>query len=102
MSYKEVETQREYRELLTAVLEETQLLINDLQSVVLYKVIFKEVSDINELIAKKKKLSEEQIYKRYTIGSIAVKNFDSENDLYSLKLQDIFGGLFEYYDLPKS
>ncbi|QNK64751.1 hypothetical protein H7F33_09845 [Pedobacter sp. PAMC26386] len=101
MGYQEVKTQKEYRELLYSVLKETQILINNFPDAAIYKIIQEEVSDILNIIENRGKLSEDEIYERYTIGKIAEKSFDSEKDHYKLKLQDVFAALFEYENLPR-
>lgn len=102
MTYKEVETQKEYRLLLDDIMKESKELVRKFPEVIMYKSILDQVLDIYEVIKKNKKLSEDQIYSRYTLGNMAVKNFDTEHELYGRKLEDIFGGLFEYFDMPSS
>jgi hypothetical protein len=44
-------------------------------------------------------LIRKQITERYTLGAIAVKNFDESDEIYQ-RLCDIFGGAIVYHELP--
>ena len=41
----------------------------------------------------------EQINERYTLGAIAVKNYDEDDEMYQ-RLCDIYGGAILYSELP--
>lgn len=97
--YIEVETKKEYRSLLKNTLEETNDYITKFPEIVLYDSISSQISDIINTINESIVLNQEEIYEKYSLGAIAVKNFDANNEIYSRKLQDIFGGLFEYWDM---
>lgn len=40
-----------------------------------------------------------ELYRKYSLGLIAVKNFDEATDEYAQKLIDSYGGAFDYYDM---
>lgn len=66
----------------------------------MYLSILNQLIAINRQIANSIRLTDDQINEKYSLGAIAVKNFDSEKELYGRKLEDAFGALFEYWDLP--
>lgn len=102
MDYKEVATKREYRGLLNSLAYETRELMNKFPEIAIYNSIYDQIINILEEINSGEALSEHDIYQRYSIGAIATKNFDCEEDIYGRKLQDAFGALFEYWNLPES
>ncbi|MBL4746853.1 MAG: hypothetical protein JKY08_10850 [Flavobacteriaceae bacterium] len=101
MNYIEVKTKKEYIILLNELLKETKDLTNRFPSLSIYLSIENQIIDIIDIIEKKQRLSDNDIYKRYTLGAIAVKNFDSKKEIYGRKLEDIFGALFEYWNMPE-
>jgi len=69
----------------------------------MYQEIYNQLLDINELVVvQERKISDDEIYSRYTLGAIATKNFDLEHEIYAQKLSDIFGGSFDYYQMPEA
>ncbi|ANF52011.1 hypothetical protein A0O34_16485 [Chryseobacterium glaciei] len=102
MNYKEVNTKKEYNNLLSELSIESKNLADKYPEISIYKSIYNQIIDIESMISNNIKLSENDIYKKYSIGAIAVKNFDCENDIFGRKLQDLFGALFEYWDMPQS
>lgn len=101
MNYKEVNTKKEYNNLLSELSIESKSLADKYPEISIYKSIYNQIIDIESMISNNIKLSENDIYKKYSIGAIAVKNFDCENDIFGRKLQDLFGALFEYWDMPE-
>ena len=53
------------------------------------------------MLEKNKIFSRFELYRRYSLGNIAVKNFDEESDEYSQKLIDSYGGAFDYYKMQE-
>ncbi len=101
--YKEVQTKKEYRELMEEILIETHGFVVKFPQITMYKSIFDQLYDIkNTIIIQQKELDEDEIDERYNLGGIVSKNFDSENELYARKLEDIFGAASEYYTLPEN
>jgi hypothetical protein len=95
-------TQAHYKEILDAVTTETELLKEKFPDLMMYKSILEQLLDIKKIIVDENKvLSEDDIYDRYSLGAIAVKNFSLESDEYAQKLSDAFGGIFDYYEMPK-
>ncbi|TWP28384.1 hypothetical protein ETU08_09065 [Apibacter muscae] len=100
MNYKEVNTKKEYNLLILKVKKETEKLFYKYPEITIYKIILDQLIDIISSLKSNKKFTDNEIYKRYNLGAIAVKNFDCDEDLYGRELQDIFGGLFDYHQMP--
>lgn len=67
----------------------------------IYSNIYNQLKDIHkEIIEEKKMFTKTKVFDRYTLGTIAVKNFDSENDPYAIKLMYIFGLSYKFSQLP--
>lgn len=101
MEYQEVKTKKEYLNLLDKVREESRILAERNPSMKIYESIFNQLSDVKRLLDSNHIFSESEIYTRYSFGAIAVKNFDCDNELYGRELQDLFGGLFDFAQMPK-
>lgn len=102
MNYKEVNTKKEYKDLLNELGRESKILADKYPEISIYKSIYNQIADIQSMIHHNIKLSENELYNKYSIGTIAVKNFDCEEDIFGRKLQDVSGALFEYWDMPES
>lgn len=95
-------TKNYYRKIISLATKETQILKEMSPVVVIYSSIYDQLLDIYENIIKNNIVfTEDELYSRYTIGAIAVKNFDLENDEYAQKLSDSFGGTFDYFQMPE-
>lgn len=93
-------TKTNYRNILADVLQKTKTYCEEFPSITMYQEIYNQLLDIKALIVvQQKKLSEDKIYHRYTLGAIASKNFDLEHEIYAQKLSDVFGGAFDYYQM---
>ena len=91
-----------YKLILEEVIKETEIYLNKSPEISLYRMILNQLKDIELNIVKKNNVfSEDELYNRYSLGAIAVKNFDLETDEYGQKLSDIFGGTFDYYLMPE-
>lgn len=65
----------------------------------LSRIILDQLLDIKENVVELGVLTEfDEINERYTLGGIAVKNFD-EDDLLGQRLSDVFGGALEYEEM---
>ncbi|QNK61049.1 hypothetical protein H7F33_10675 [Pedobacter sp. PAMC26386] len=96
-------TRTNYRNILSDVLQQTKTYCEEFPLITMYQEIYNQLLDINELIViHEKKLSDDEIYDRYTLGVIAAKNFDLEHEIYAQKLSDIFGGSFDYHEMPEA
>ncbi|MFY7845874.1 immunity protein Tsi6 family protein [Chryseobacterium gambrini] len=92
------ETKKSYRDTLNLAIQKTEELIKLSPEIPMYHSIYNQLLDINEKIIKNTTVfSENELYKRYSLGHLAVKNFDYENDEYAKLLIDIFGGAFDYH-----
>ncbi|MDI1257331.1 MAG: immunity protein Tsi6 family protein [Flavobacterium sp.] len=95
-------TKKKYRETLEMALAETLFLTQRTPSMTMYKVIYDQLVDIKEnIILKNVVFTEDEIFGRYNLGAIAVKNFEVEEDEYAQKLSDVFGGSIDYYQMPE-
>ena len=70
--------------------------------VAIYASIYNQLVDIKQNIIEENKVSPDSNYiKRYSLGMIAVKNFDENADEYAQKLIDSYGGTFDYNKMPE-
>lgn len=91
-----------YTKIVGIAIEETERLLKQSPEITMYSVILNQLIDIKEnIIDNNIVFSESELYRRYTIGAIAVKNFELENDEYAQKLSDVFGGTFDYDIMPE-
>lgn len=84
------------------MLESTrQIILNILnqEKTPLWNSILSQIEDIQYKIKNKIIEDWEDVYERYSIGTIAVKCF-SENDEMQLRLMDIFFGIVHFNELP--
>lgn len=94
-------TKKRYEEILNIAVDETLLLAEKNPDINIYRVIYNQLIDIKDnIIIKKTVFTEDEIFKRYNLGAIAVKNFDIEYDEYGQKLSDVFGGSIDYHQMP--
>ena len=67
----------------------------------LYKIILNQLYDIKENIVETRKLTDwSDIDDRYTIGSLAVQNFEDSDSMRD-RIQTIYYGAIEYINLPE-
>lgn len=70
--------------------------------VAIYASIYNQLVDIKQnIIEENKVFSRFELYKRYSLGMFAVKNFDENADEYAQKLIDSYGGTFDYNKMPE-
>lgn len=84
------------------MLESTrQIILNILnqEKTPLWNSILSQIEDIQYKIKNKIIEDWEDVYERYSIGTIAIKCF-SENDEMQLRLMDIFFGIVHFNELP--
>jgi len=95
-------TKKYYKEIVEDVIKETEENIKMFPSISMYVSILNQLKDIQKnIITNNIEFDENTLYKRYSLGSIAVKNFDLEHEEYAQKLSDVFGGSFNYYLMPE-
>ena len=95
-------TKKYYREVVNLAIKETRDLIAMSPKIVMYHSIYNQLIDIKlNIIEKNTIFSRFELYRRYSLGNIAVKNFDEESDEYSQKLIDSYGGAFDYYKMQE-
>lgn len=84
------------------MLESTrQIILNILnqEKTPLWNSLLSQIEDIQYKIKNKIIEDWEDVYERYSIGTIAIKCF-SENDEMQLRLMDIFFGIVHFNELP--
>jgi hypothetical protein len=95
-------TKAKYRQIVEETLVQTKASLERFPLIGMYKSIYNQIVDIKEnIIDKNIRFSEDDMQQRYTLGAIAVKNFDLEHEEYGQRLSDIFGGADEYFDSPE-
>lgn len=101
MLYKRLETNETkayYREILDATTSETERYVRKFPEISMYENILSQLQDIKEkIVVEQIVLTEDEVFERCSLGAIAVKNFDLENEEYAQRLSDIFGGAMDYY-----
>lgn len=92
-----------YRDTLNLATQKTEELMKLFPEIPMYHSIHNQLLDIDEKLIKNNIVfSENELYKRYSLGHLAVKNFDYENDEYAKLLIEIFGGTFDYHSSSES
>lgn len=93
-------TKKYYREIVDLAIEETQKLLEISPEIAMYRSILNQLIDIKHTIIEQCKVfAVMELYRKYSLGLIAVKNFDETTDEYAQKLIDSYGGAFDYYDM---
>lgn len=86
------------------ILKDTMSIVLDLMEQEpdqLKQIIYDQLVDIQKNVVDEGLYSEwEQINERYTLGAIAVKNYEEDDEMYQ-RLCDIFGGAVMYSDLSE-
>lgn len=95
-------TKKYYKEILNQTILQTKELLKTSPQIQIYHSIYNQLIDILEEVVKNNNVfSENELYARYSLGALAAKNFDLENDEYAQKLSDSFGGTFDYHKMPE-
>ena len=93
-------TKKYYREIVDLAIEETQKLLEISPEIAMYRSILNQLIDIKHTIIEQCKVfAVMELYRKYSLGLIAAKNFDEATDEYAQKLIDSYGGAFDYYDM---
>ena len=99
---EEKKTKKRYREVVDLAIEETKSLMEMSPKITMYHSIYNQLIDIkSEIIDQHKVFSRFDLYRRYSLGAIAVRNFDENSDEYAQKLIDSYGGAFDYHKMPE-
>ncbi len=94
----ENETKLYYQQILKETTKIIEELVKSNPKIPIYNSIYNQLIDIQKNVVDECKFSKEEIAERYSIGSIAVRNFEREEPLYH-RLCDIYGGAVDYMDL---
>ncbi len=91
------ESIKDYKEIVEIKLLESYNLMKRFPDISLYESIYNQVKSLKETVIEKNIiLSKDYVFKHYSLGAIAVKNFDSEHDLFAEKMMYIFGLSYKY------
>ncbi len=94
-------TKKYYKEIVNETINETKSYLIKFPDVTIYRVIYNQIMDIKiNVIEKGIVFTQDEVFKRYNLGAIAIKNFDVEFNEYGQKLSDISGGSYRYWGLP--
>ena len=87
------------------IVDDTLLLsegMRDIEQNIIWNSIVNQLQDIKVMIIEKQAFSDwEEIYDRYTLGTIAVREF-TEGDEMQIRLCDIFWGAVHYSELEST
>lgn len=96
--FTKIPTKKEYQQ----VLEDTLAYVTKLSSKdtdPIYPYIVDELNDIYEvIILNNTSLDSDDIFERYDIGAISIKNFDESEEIHQ-RLCDVFYGTVHYQEL---
>lgn len=96
------ETKIEYRNILEVTIKETVAIEQRFPQLPLYSSILNQLLAIErEIVLNEQFYTKEMIMDKFSLGAIAVNNFDSDNDPYAEKLMYIFGLSYKYLNLPE-
>ena len=94
-------TKEDYSNLLLDTISYVEQIVNDDSDNYLYEIILAQLIDIKEIIVEKQELiDEDDINERYTLGGIAVKNFEEGEEMRE-RLCTIFSVASDYAFLPE-
>ena len=97
---KDKKTKGYYLQILNETIELVQTLSSN-ENNGLYKNLYLQLVDVKKNVVEEQKYSGwEQVNSRYTIGAIATKNFENDDEL-RYRLCDIFGGAMDYSSMPE-
>lgn len=66
----------------------------------LWQSIVNQLLDIKDNVIEKQLITDwEEIYDRYTLGTIAIQHFNDDDEM-RIRLCDIFGGAVHYFEYP--
>ena len=99
MNIPVIKSKVEFNELLDQTIFETKELKDKFPKILMYKNLYDQLLSLKSELHSHNALSKAYIYEKYTIGAIATKNFDFENEIYAQKLIRIFGTSLRYYEL---
>ncbi|APW33465.1 immunity protein Tsi6 family protein [Prevotella intermedia] len=95
-------TKSYYRWIIEQAIIETEELMQMSPTIIIYKSIYNQLVDLRtKIVLNNTMVSKFDLYRMYSLGSIAAKNFDLENDEYAQKLSDSYSGAFDYHSMPE-
>lgn len=98
--FSDRESKKNYRFFLDETIDILDKIVKQSDSQ-LYKIILSQLYDIKENVVETMRLTDwTDIDDRYTIGSLAMHNFD-DNDSMKDRIQTIYYGAIEYVNLPE-
>jgi hypothetical protein len=100
LNRKAINSKKEYIEALNDALNQTLVLKNEFQEISVYRSIFNQLVFIKAIIVDRNQIPNEEEIESLTLGSIAVKNFDYNDDPYAKLLIEIYGNIDIYESMP--
>lgn len=98
MMLPENATKLEYQQFLNETIEIFRLQSKD-EDDELSRIILDQLLDLKENVVDLGVLTEwDEINERYTLGGLAIKNFDVDDEL-GLRIQDVFYGALDYNEM---
>ena len=98
MMLPENATKLEYQQFLNETIEIFRLQSKD-EDDELSRIILDQLLDLKENVVDLGVLTEwDEINERYTLGELAIKNFDVDDEL-GLRIQDVFYGALDYNEM---
>lgn len=95
-------TKSYYRSVIEQAIVETQKLMLMSPEVTMYNSIYNQLVDLKtKVVLNNIIIPKFDLYRMYSLGSIAAKNFDLENDEYAQRLSDSYSGAFDYHRMPE-
>jgi hypothetical protein len=94
-----IETRQQYFEVLTDAIHQTENYISRYPELSIYTNILTQLLFIQNIVMNEKRVPQKDEVNRVSLGSIAVKNFDYENDPYADLLMDCYSKFLRFKDL---
>ena len=95
-------TRSYYRSIINRAIEETKELMEMSPQIVMYRSIYNQLLDLRtKVVENHVVISKSELFGRYSLGTIAVKNFDAEHDEYAQRLCDSYSGALDYDRMPE-
>lgn len=98
----DIETQDQYFAVLKEAIQQTEEYIKHYPEINMYQSILNQLVFIQNVVMIERRIPTEDEVEKLTLGSIAVKNFDYENDPYADLLMDCYSKCLRYTSLRPS
>lgn len=93
------ESKNNYKKVFNECIKQTEKLTLQFPEIPLYQIILNQLETLKvRLIDKEITISREELFDKYSFGSIAAKNFD--DTIYGNNLMFVYGMSYKYLNLP--